>query len=73
MKQRTIHNPPESDTVEWKQSLGEWKEIVETCAAFATARGGTLYVGVASDGTLRGVQIGKGTLDERKMGSNLYP
>ena len=43
--------PPESELVEWKQSLGEWKEIVETCAAFATARSGTIYVGVASNGT----------------------
>jgi hypothetical protein len=39
VKQGTIHIPPESDTVEWKESLGEWKEIIETCAAFATARG----------------------------------
>jgi len=43
--------PPESERVECKQSLGEWKEIVETCAAFATAQGWTIYVGVASDGT----------------------
>ena len=39
MKQRRIDIPPESDRVEWKESLGEWKEIIETCAAFATARG----------------------------------
>jgi ATP-dependent DNA helicase RecG len=64
VKQQRIVIPLESDTVEWKQSLGEWKEIVETCAAFATARGGTLYVGVASDGTPGGVQIGKGTLED---------
>ena len=50
--------------VEWKQSLGEWKEIVETCAAFATARSGTIYVGVASNGTPCGVPIGKGTLED---------
>jgi ATP-dependent DNA helicase RecG len=56
--------PPESERVECKQSLGEWKEIVETCAAFATAQGGTIYVGVASDGTPSGIQIGKGTLED---------
>ena len=39
MKKKAINIPPESDTVEWRQSLGEWKEFVETCAAFATARG----------------------------------
>lgn len=30
--------PPEGQRVEWKISLGEWKEIVETCAAFATTQ-----------------------------------
>jgi len=67
--------PPESDRVEWKQSLGEWKEIVETCAAFATARGGTIYAGVTSDGTRCGVQIGKGTLEDlaNKIKQNTDP
>jgi ATP-dependent DNA helicase RecG len=64
VSQQAVFIPPESDRVEWKQSLGEWKEIVETCAAFATARGGTTYVGVASDGTPRIVQIGKGTQED---------
>jgi ATP-dependent DNA helicase RecG len=64
MKQRKIDIPRESDRVEWKESLGEWKEIVETCAAFATARGGTIYVGVAPHGTTNGIEIGKGTLED---------
>jgi ATP-dependent DNA helicase RecG len=64
VKQRRIDIPSESDRVEWKESLGEWKEIVGTCAALATARGGTIYVGVASDGSTKGIQIGKGTLED---------
>jgi len=64
MKQRRIDIPRKSDRVEWKESLGEWKEIVETCAAFATARGGTIYVGVAPHGTTNGIEIGKGTLED---------
>lgn len=56
--------PPEGETVERKQSLGEWKEIVETCAAFATARGGTVYVGIDPSGKRVGVQIGKGTIED---------
>jgi len=56
--------PPEGQRVEWKVSLGEWKEIVETCAAFATAQGGRLYIGVANDGRVRGVPIGKGTMED---------
>jgi len=53
--------PTEGETVEFKESLGEWKEIVATCAAFATAKGGRVYVGVANDGRVAGVQIGKCT------------
>lgn len=64
MNPKAAPTPPESERVECKQSLGEWKEIVETCAAFATAQGGTIYVGVASDGTPSGIQIGKGTLED---------
>ena len=38
------------ETIELKKSLGEWKEIVQTCAAFATAQGGRLYIGVSDKG-----------------------
>lgn len=54
----------ESETVEWKQSLCEWKEIVETCAAFATSHGGAVYVGIGPNGEHIGVQIGKGTMED---------
>ena len=64
MSPKTVPAPPESERVERKQSLGEWKEIVETCAAFATSRGGIIYVGIASNGTPSGIQIGKGTLED---------
>lgn len=56
--------PLESQTVEWKQSLGEWKEIAETCAAFATAQGGTIYVGVSPKGEKTGVQIVPGAIED---------
>lgn len=67
--------PPEGESVELKRSLGEWKEIVETCAAFATAKGGRLYIGVADDGRVVGVQIGKGTLEDltNKIAQNTVP
>jgi len=55
--------PTEGQTVERKESLGERREIVETCAAFASAQGGRIYIGVRDDGTVVGVQIGKGTLE----------
>jgi ATP-dependent DNA helicase RecG len=67
--------PAEGETVELKESLGEWKEIVKACAAFATAKGGRVYVGVADNGRIAGVQIGKGTLEDlaNKVGGNTNP
>ncbi len=62
----TTHNgiPVESETVEWKQSLGEWREIVETCAAFATSHGGVIYVGIDPKGERAGVQVGQRSLED---------
>ena len=77
MKQRSNRTqfPPESETVEWKQSLSEWKEIVETCAAFATAHGGTIYVGISPNGEAAGVNVGKGTMEDiiNKIASSTSP
>jgi ATP-dependent DNA helicase RecG len=55
--------PAEGQTVEHKASLGERREVVETCAAFASAQGGRIYIGVRDNGTVVGVQFGKGTLE----------
>jgi ATP-dependent DNA helicase RecG len=55
--------PEEGQTVESKESLGERREIVETCAAFASAQGGRIYIGVRDNGAIVGVQTGKGTLE----------
>src|SRR5437773_2078765 len=54
----------ESERVENKRSLGEWKEIVETVAAFATASGGCIRIGVDPNGARAGVQVGRGTLED---------
>ncbi|MFA5141239.1 MAG: helix-turn-helix domain-containing protein [Elusimicrobiota bacterium] len=50
----------ESETVEFKESFDE--EAIESVAAFANARGGTLLVGVTDAGAVSGVQLGKETL-----------
>lgn len=55
--------PIENQQTEHKLSLSEWREIVESVAAFATAGGGTVLVGIAPDGRRPGVQIGRGTLE----------
>ena len=67
--------PPEGEAVELKQSLGEWKEIVETCAAFATAKGGRMFVGVTPTGKVHGIHVGKGTLEDlaNKITNNTSP
>ena len=66
---------PESEAIEWKKSLGEWKEIVETCAAFGSAGGGRIWIGIAPEGQAVGVQIGKGTLEDlaNKITQNTSP
>ena len=67
--------PEEGQTVERKESLSLWRDIVETCAAFATAQGGKVFVGVTDDGRISGVQIGKGTLEDlaNRIAQNTTP
>ena len=75
-RSREAWSPPvESETAEWKQSLSEWKEIVESCAAFASANGGTVYIGVRPKGAVAGVSIGKGSLEDlaNKIVQNTEP
>ena len=75
-RSREAWSPPvESETAEWKQSLSEWKEIVESCAAFASANGGTVYIGVRPKGAIAGVAIGKGSLEDlaNKIVQNTEP
>lgn len=57
-------NTDESEIIENKLSLSERKEIVESVAAFATASGGTIRIGVSNDGRRVGVQIGSRTLED---------
>jgi ATP-dependent DNA helicase RecG len=54
----------EGETVEWKRSLGEWKEIVVATAAMASLHGGQICIGVEPTGRVSGVEIGKGTLED---------
>lgn len=53
----------ESTTVEWKQSVAEIEEIIETAAAFANTEGGRIYIGISPEGKVLGVQVGKGTIE----------
>ncbi len=57
-------NTKESETTENKLSLSERKEITESVAAFATASGGVIRIGVNNDGQRVGVQVGNRTLED---------
>ena len=65
----------ESTTAEWKQSLSEINEIIETAVAFTNTEGGKIFVGVSKTGKALGVQIGKGTIENlvNKIGQHTDP
>ena len=54
----------ESENLELKRSVGEWKEIVETVAAFSNTSGGRIIVGVSKSGNIVGMEIGKNTIED---------
>ena len=53
----------ESTTVEWKPSLAQIHEIIESITAFANTEGGRLFIGISKDGEVNGVSIGKDTVE----------
>ncbi|HEC91532.1 MAG TPA: hypothetical protein ENI51_00820 [Candidatus Atribacteria bacterium] len=75
MKIKDLIKIGESETVEFKKSTGEWKEIVETISAFANKKGGVILVGVDEKKEVCGVSIGKGTIEDltNKILNNTEP
>lgn len=66
MKNKKILNligTSESTTIEWKPSLSQVNEIIETIIAFFNTEGGKIFVGISKTGELLGIQIGKGTIE----------
>lgn len=65
----------ESQSRENKQSLHEWRQVVESVAAFATNQGGFIRIGINPKGENFGVRIGKGTLEDlcNKIKQNTDP
>ena len=56
--------PVESERSENKSSLAEWREVVESAAAFATSEGGQVRIGIGPGGERIGVRLGRGTLED---------
>ena len=53
----------ECETIEFKKSLAESREIGETVCAFLNKRGGVILIGVDDDGNVVGVRVRHGTLE----------
>jgi ATP-dependent DNA helicase RecG len=60
---KKIFKSDESETVEYKQSLAEKDQILETISAFSNAHGDSIYIGIDESRKVTGVQIGKNTLE----------
>ena len=63
MNLKKIISQGESETVEFKKSPSESKEIIKTISAFANTKGGTIFTGVSNSGKVLGVEIGKDTIE----------
>ena len=67
----------ETQTREFKSSFS--KEVVETLTAFANSIGGCIYIGIDDNGKVKGIEIGKETLqnwqNQIKLNTNpsLFP
>ena len=53
----------ESETTEFKTSLAEWRDVVETISAFSNKNGGTIFIGVGDNCEVIGTDIGKNTIE----------
>jgi len=53
----------ESEITEFKTSLAEWGDVVETISAFSNRNGGRVLIGVADNCDIIGVDIGKKTIE----------
>ena len=70
-----LENKKESETLEFKKSVGEWKEIIETVSAFSNTREGEILVGINNNGEVKGIEIGKNTFEDltNKIKENTDP
>ena len=60
MKENPLLPTTESERVEFKTSFTN--EVIVSLVAFSNAKGGVVYVGVADDGEVKGIQLGKETI-----------
>jgi len=75
MNLKGIISQGESETIECKESTGEWKEIIKTISAFANTKGGIIIIGISSKDKVLGIQIGQKTIEDlvNKINLNTDP
>ena len=75
MNLNEIISSGESETIEFKKSPSEWKEMIETVSAFSNTKGGTILVGIDDKGKVYGTMIGKNTIEDltNKILTNTEP
>ena len=64
MNLKEIIESGESEITEFKTSLAEWRDVVETISAFSNRNGGRVFIGVADNCDVVGVDIGKNTIEK---------
>ena len=74
-KYSKIMGKDESESIEWKPSLSQMNEIVETVSALSNTKGGRIVIGVSKSGKIIGVETGKDTIERltNKIISNTEP
>ena len=63
----------EFQTLEFKRTLAEMKEIVETVCTFANTKGGRILIGVDDSGRVLGVELGFGNCSHFDNLANTRP
>lgn len=62
MEVEEIIQKGESETVEFKENFD--KETIETAVAFANTNGGIILIGIADNGEIKGIQVGRESLKD---------
>jgi ATP-dependent DNA helicase RecG len=75
MESKKFIDTTESETLEWKSSLGQLNRIIETISALSNTKGGKIIIGVDGTGKILGITIGKDTIEQitNKIISNTEP
>lgn len=62
MNERILHTiqQGENELVEFKRTFGD--EVIISLVAFANTKGGTVYIGVGDNGTMKGIDLNKETV-----------